>query len=510
MQGGYRVGLPRVKGEPTRNRLRYAAPEVHNGLFRWLLHGWRRLEHAVWQVSRFLRRGRRQVEARVTELGRDLWDWVDDLPFVSELAPMAPVRNQLYGHGSFMGAAPALLDDPRWRRILAFLMPDVFRDVQRELQNGAQNGRIIPMFENNPVMAAYGTWRNVRGRRRRGVEPGPNDLSGHEWDVFVDSALVESWERADPDHAPALLAIIVDSMLIAHATSTDTAQEHLGICQYADVRRTRKSSMGGVLMPAWLDLFARSLALIEARDLEAAIGEMSAEDRRVGVEACEEMTFVEPWPVSEAVAHSERLTGRPHLSVVLEIKSLRSTPALLVAIMEELNRRGIHVSAVGSFLRHEIAGLSEHPQTVGDDRLPGPREILFFHTAGDLQAACNAGTVPAGQHALFNGAALLEMDHDGGYRANDAMLDELERFRQRHDLHLGFYVQESNCDAPAAAVLSELTEHRADTFELGFAWGGLHDEAALLLDQTDDCRGFGTQALLIKLGKARRWTLGAD
>ena len=97
--------------------LGYASSEVNVGLFRWLLHGWRRLEHALSRVGRFLRPWRREVESRVTELGRELWDWVDDLPFVSELAPMTPVKNQLYGHGSFMGAAPALLD-PRWRRIL--------------------------------------------------------------------------------------------------------------------------------------------------------------------------------------------------------------------------------------------------------------------------------------------------------------------------------------------------------------------------------------------------------
>ena len=475
------------------------------GFFRWIMHGWRRLEHLFWRVGRGLRRRGRELEEQAMELASELWDLVDDLPLVSGLAPMTPIRNQFYGHGSFMGAAPALLEDRRWRRILAFLMPDVFADVRSALEDGPDAGRIIPMFENNPVMAAFGTWRNTELRRGASEDHGPHDLSGHEWDVFVDSELVLAWERADPLVAPAILARIVDTMLIAHATSTDTAQEQLGISQYADVRRTRKTAMGGVEAPAWLDLFARSLTLAEADDLDAAIDAMRGEARHVQVEACQELTFVEPWPVTEAIAVSQRVTGRPHLSVVLEIKSIRSTPELLGAIVGELNRRGVHVTAVGSFQLDEIAGVSQVQQQVDGDTLPGPREILFFHTEGDLQAACDRGKIPRGQHALFNGACLLDVD-EGGYRPDEALLAELERYRQQYDLHLGFYVQEADCDAPAAAVLSELSVSHAQTFELGFAWGGLQDEAALFLDEArKDRRGFGAQALLIQLGAARRW-----
>jgi len=498
-----------MAGTPALGRGTLVA-EVGMRPIRWWLHGWRRLEHEWWRFWRRMRRRGRQLDAQAKAIGRELWDLVDDLPFVSALAPIEPVLNQFYGHGSFMGAAPAMLEDPRWRRILAFLMPDVYDDVKRVLATGAHHGRIIPMFENNPVMAAYGTWRNVLLRRDRDLEPGPNDLSGHEWDVFVDSLLVEAWERASADEADAILERIVDGMLIAHATTTDTAQEHLGICQYGDVRRTAKSALGGVEMPAWLDLFARALALVEADDLRAAIAAMSRDERHVGVEACKELTFVRPWPPSEAVVRSQRLTGRPHLSIVLEIKSLRSTPELLVAIVGDLNRRGIHVAAVGSFLRAEIEGVSRQEQQVAGERLPAPREILFFHTEGDLQAACEAGTVPPGQHALFNGAGLLERDGFGGYRADDELIAELEGLRRRHALHLGFYVQESNCDASAAAALSRLSQRHLQTFELGFAWGGLQDEAALLLGQSDDCRGFGAQALLIRLGRAGRWRFGGE
>jgi hypothetical protein len=464
---------------------------------------WRLLELGVWRVRRWVRRRQRQVEAQLYEIGREMWNLVDEFPQLGERVPIIPIRNQFYAHGAFMGAAPALLDDARWRRILAFLMPDVYSDVERAVKRQATHARIIPMFENNPVMAAFGTWKSAELRRRSRTPHAKYDLSGHEWDVFVDGDLVAEWEVAPPDQAPQFLTRIVDTMLVAHATSTDTLQEQVGLCQYVDVRRTRKTAMGGVEAPAWMDLFARALALAEAADLSAAILAMAADQRHLVGEECRDHTFVARWPFAEAARLYRQVTGRGHLSVVLEIKSLRSTPRLVQAIVDELNGRGVHVSAVGSFSLHEIRGLSEHTQRVGDEILAGPSEILFFHTAGDLQAACDAGKVETGQHALFNGASLLEPE-GGAYRADARLIAELDRYRVAHELQLGFYVQEGDCDAAAAAALSAVTATYTETFALGFAWGGLQDEAAVLAEGRDR-RGFGSQAMLLKLGVAKRW-----
>lgn len=465
----------------------------------WIGRVWRRVERVLYRVRRWMRRRQRQLEQGLVQIGKDLWALVDDFPELFSSATIAPVWNQYYAHGSFMGAAPSLLRDARWRRILAFLMPDVYSDVLAAVKDNAEPHRIIPMFENNPVMAAYGTWKSAELRRRPGVMVGPHDLSGHEWDVFVDSELVRQWERAAPEKAPAVLARLVNTMLVAHATSTDTLQEQVGLDQYPDVRRTRKTAMGGVEVTAWMDLFARALELAEADDLNAAVVQMAAERRHKHVEECREHTFVNARPFSDAVARYRAVTGKRHFSVVLEIKSLRSTPRLLTAVTDLLNERGVHVCAVGSFQLDEIRGLAEHAQAVAGDALPGPREVLFFHTAGDLQAACDAGRIPRGQHALFNGASLI----DDGFRPDEALLAELEVYQERHDLHLGFYVQEGDCDAAAAEALSRLAHERAGTFELGFAWGGLQDEATVL--GAGDRRGFGSQALLVRVGLAKMW-----
>ncbi len=449
---------------------------------------------------------RADLEGAGELLRSTLLELVDDLPFVGRLLAIRPVTNQVYGHGAFMGAAPGLLSDPRWRRILVLLMPDVFDDVRAAVADGAGAARLIPMFENNPVMCAYGAWHGSRRRRAGGFTPHPNDLFGVEWDAYLDGALVEAWQDADADGRKALRARIVDTTVIAHASTTDVVQEAAGLDQYADVRTTAKTRMGGVTIPAWLDLFGRALTLADAPDLNAALAEMQGEDRVLEGDACERYTFLPPRPAPAAVEAWRRVTGQPHFAVVLELKSLRSTPELVADMIAELNERGVAVRAVCSFKLAEVTGIPTAKQSVGGDSLPAPRPILFFHFAGDLQAACDAEKLPPDLGVLFNGASLLE--HVGGeqpYRVLTQVVEELEEYRLRHRLDIGLYVQEYDCDAMAAAALSELVETHAPTFQLGFAWGGLVDEACIEVDG-EDRRGMGSQGMLEWVKKG--WRLG--
>ncbi|MEQ1503938.1 MAG: hypothetical protein ABMB14_16975 [Myxococcota bacterium] len=471
---------------------------------------WTRMEDAAYRSSHRLNPRRIRFEDEARRIARELWDAVDDLPIVPACFKLPAVARRPYAHGAFMGAAPALLADPRWRRILAFLMPDVYHDVRSALGRGARSRELIPMFENNPVMAAFGVWRTVEARRITGETPrwGPDELEGMEWDVFLSAEAVDAWDHLpDGDERDAMLRKVVDTMVIAHASSTDTVQEQFGLCQWNDVRHTRKTALGGVEPAAWIDLFARASLLAEAVDLREAIGAMQDEPRIDSHEDCLDHTFARPIPYAEAIATYRRLTGRPRFSVVIEVKSLRCTPPLLLGLVAELNRRSIHVAAVGSFLSDELRGLSAVPQRVEDEELPGPREILFLHFAGDLQRACDRGSVRPGTSAMFNGASLLTVRRQGTrlvYAVDEPVVDEVAAYQARYDLHLGLYVQENDCDVEAAALLSDLVTRRAAVFELGFAWGGVLDEVALE-GGLGDHRGFGSQRLLERFRMASTW-----
>lgn len=453
----------------------------------------------------------RIVEGEVRRLGARIWERIDALRLTAHRFEFTPIRTQFYGHGAFMGAAPALLADPRWRRILGFLMPDVFEQLWEAIESGAGPSRLMSMLENNPVLAAFGVSRSAEGIDG-GDAANPNHMAGLEWDVFVDSALIERWEAAtDADAKRRCILRALDTSLIAHANSADTVQEAMGIAQYADVRRTPKTELGGVELDSWLDLFGRALSLAHAVDMDAAVDEMSQDPRATSDEECMRNTFAKPWSIPRVVEVHRAVTGKPFISIILEIKSLRSTAPFLADLVRELNARGVHVAAVASFLRDEVRGVSAHRQHVAGHDLDGPREIQFFHFVGDLQHACRSGEIEAGQSVLFNGASLLEVapreGSSGGlprYIARQRVLDEFEALRARYGLHVGVYVQEGDCDGAAAGCLAELVERRPETFELGFAWGGIRDQAHLPV--TDEVRlGYGSQRMLEYVGRARQW-----
>ncbi|MFO0660270.1 MAG: hypothetical protein U0165_10635 [Polyangiaceae bacterium] len=423
------------------------------------------------------------------------------------------MKTQFYGHGAFMGAAPALLADPTWRRILAFLMPDVFEAVRTALASGKGPSEIMPMMENNPVAAAFGVFHGASSTHP--TDESPHHLSGIEWDLFVDSELLEEWEnnRGNAEAMKGIMDRAIDTSLIAHANPTDTVQENMGICQFKDVRKTPKTAMGGVEIDSWLDLFGRALELARSNDVTTLVAEMSQEPRSTSTEACMLNTFAPPWPVEQAVRIYREITGKPCLSIIIDIKSLRSTPEFLSDLVRALNEKGIHVAAVGSFLREEVEGVADTVQVIRGVTYPSAREIQFFHFAGDLQLACDEGRITPGQSVLFNGASLLDsIETDGGspvYSIKLRVVSELEEYRQKYDLRIGYYVQEGDCDKAAVSLLSDLDEARPDTFELGFAWGGLRDEAHL--DASNVPRlGYGGQRMLEYVGKAKQWRLGGS
>lgn len=471
---------------------------------------------AKWTARRRrLRAGARLLGSEIRQLGARFWDRIDSLHVETESFRLTPIRTQFYGHGAFMGAAPALLADARWRRILGFLMPDVFEQVRTAIEDGAHASHLMGMFENNPILAAFGVSRTASASADSAADiTNPNHLVGIEWDLFVDSELLERWESATtPAERAACAVTALDTSLIAHASPTDTVQEALGMSQYADVRSTPKSELGGVELDAWLDLFGRALFLSMAESLDAAVASMSDDPRSTSMEECMRHTFVRPWEISRVVGVHAEATGKKHISVIVEIKSLRSTPEFLADVVGALNERGVHVAAVASFLRDEVRGVSAHNQILPDATLPGPRELQFFHFAGDVQSACDCGDIERGQSVLFNGASLLDAESKSGarptYSLKTTVIDQLDTYRTRHDLHVGLYVQEGDCDHTAAALLADLVATRADTFELGFAWGGLRDEAHLPM--SDEIRlGYGSQRMLEYVGRARQWELGDD
>jgi len=230
----------------------------------------------------------------------------DQMPFAS-----GEIKNVPYVHGGFFGAAPFMLTNPFWIKILRILMPDVYVEIARRASY-APAPKLIHWAENNPVVAAYGTAHEV-------------EFSGKvptlEWDVFLDPYLVrrveivlsekdafiqkqkdlrkrsreakgESSGRAEGETSPlgskaedaAALAsadvrlvlsyydkeirrrteILVDRMLIAHGNVAQLVMEQTGYFKkynFSRVKRTRKTLGGGIFARQWVAVYAEAMSM---------------------------------------------------------------------------------------------------------------------------------------------------------------------------------------------------------------------------------------------------------
>lgn len=404
-------------------------------------------------------------------------------------------ENQFYGHGGFMGAAPLLMADDKWNRILQALMPDVHAAATDKLSGGPKSEDLILMFENNPVMAAYGMFKTQQMdvRRDNGRDDRIEKMKAIEWDVFLPTSIVEAYKKTeDEDERVRLAGLLVKDMIIAHGTTGQTAKENFpggGARQYENVKGTAKTDQGGVRPRAWMDLFGRALMLARDENWEEKAREYEDPDLHPRVDSPRDQaahqTFQNQLSFKTVVNLYKEIFNKETFSVLLDVKSRDASPLILRALVEELNRQHIHVYGIGSFKFHELEGLSDMTQTVDGKTFEGPTEVKFFHLAGDLQKACLEDKISNGDTVMFNGGSLISYDRwargpqkKASYEINQIIVDQLRVYKERYGFHLGLYVQENDIDDRAATLITEMVNNNSHIFDLGFAWGGLSGRAA--------------------------------
>ncbi len=400
----------------------------------------------------------------------------DDVPDRQE------VGNQFYAHGGFMGAARRMLNDPKWNRILQTLMPDVYADVQ----DVSDESELIPMFENNPVMAAYGMFktRQLDLSREGGRSDRIENMKAFEWDVFLDSDVTRAYSVAFTEETNrALDRRLVDTMIIAHGNTKDTIDEALGSPQYNDVKRTRKTGMGGATTGAWMDLFGRALRIATADNPDELMTKMRREARRTDEDDQSlYQTFERQMGFREVIDLYKQTFGKETFSVLLDVKSRNAKPHILRKVIRELNRRGVHVYGVGTFTFSELDNLDEVNQIVGGKDMGAAHGIKFFHGIGNLQTACTDGEVLEGDTVMFNAGSILDSvdwdadDPDTDDEEIEEIIRNLAEFKNAYRFHLGLYIQEGATDQRAARKITMFSNQHADIFDLGFGWGGISND----------------------------------
>jgi hypothetical protein len=502
----------------------------------------------------------------------------DQMPFAN-----GEIKNVPYVHGSFFGAAPFMLTNPIWIKILRLLMPDVYVEIAKRASY-APAPKLIHWAENNPVVAAYGTAHEV-------------EFSGNvptlEWDVFLDPYLVNrvevvlsekdsfvkrqkdarkksleakegeksSIEETSPldskreDDSAALASadvrlmlsyydkeirrrtgILVDQMLIAHGNVAQLVMEQTGYFKkynFSRVKRTRKTLGGGVFARQWVAVYAEAMRMgvsgfddddeeeeddddfsdsategsietnedmdfggenvftdakenspapppnrivmtrneddVDDDDMSTATDDSSPKRRKrpqrrhrrkksfgkqLTPTSLRQAAFCQDMPIKDSISMLKPiLQCSAPLGILMDMKSRHVPKRVWALVIDYLRDAGARVEGVASFIVEEIRDISQYCKSPVN-------EIVFIHSAGDLQHGCHTGTIKRRDRVFFNAGSLL-WDYPNLYAMENVKNIVCHRLHPCFDEH---NIKESyRLKAYARTTKGELSESEPET-----------------------------------------------
>lgn len=137
--------------------------------------------------------------------------------------------------------------------------------------------------------------------------------------------------------------------------------------------------------------------------------------------------------------------------LVLDMKSRHVSRRVWALVVDFLREAGVRVEGIASFFVEEVRDISQYCST-------SVNEIIFFHTAGDLQLGCNRGSVKRGDRVFFNAGSLL-WDYPNLYNANEVKNIIVHRFHPCFD---GEDIKEGYRFKPYARTTKESSPKQSD------------------------------------------------
>jgi len=367
-----------------------------------------------------------------------------------------------YIHGSFAAAAPFLLNDLKWMRILRRLMPEAHAEavVQLEKSHVEKDLRIAQIMkwaENNPVVAAYGLLANnfsklavsspeqLRTPTVSNLEQSkpilPLRAPPLEWCIFLDPLIVaelENWigkrdeavaeEDKDKaaDEVQKHVSRLVKRMVLSHGSSGQIVSEALGMSQaftfgslvdsFTQDGDVAGQSSTGIFTNTWMAIFAAALKLGGNMKTESNLviplnNEGYSSQLFCGLMLCLGLSDTNSTRTShdnnsfgDSANIISTMLGAP-LHVVLNIRTRQVPARVLGQLINFMGENSVHVDAIASFDIEELRPI------VNFTSLPVKIYHLLY-SAGDLQKACHAGEIGHGDYVFFNAASLIKTDQD--------------------------------------------------------------------------------------------------
>lgn len=474
------------------------------------------------------------------------------------------IQTMPYSHGCFFGAAPFMLANPDWITILRRLMPDVYVEISRrvlhapapKLIHWAENNPVVAAYGTANELANTGRivtleWDVfLEPRLVRRVEL---VLEQRETNTTAYGSKKDSWTPEQrsiigflDEELDRRSSQLVDKMLIAHGKLTQLVLEQTGHAKdynYSRVARTRRTLGGGMYARQWMAVYAEAMMLgmqmgesfrLMTQELQE---EPVSDDGLESGDEIESIRRVESCPLLQEAAkavnrsreskrqpaHSESETGATCLStlsssrcpntsikesvallkrvtkkgrpigLVLDMKSRHIPKRVWSIVVNHLNAAGARVEAVASFTIDEIRDICRFCSKP-------LMEIIYCHSAGEMQQACHAGLIIPGDTVFINGGSLLwekpaittaylrnlfygEFDPIQAMdqytllpfaATKDGVSNTLGAYQEKLTLKLGLYVQEFGIDEAALAILVGFVNSNSNMFERGFSWGGIN------------------------------------
>ena len=357
--------------------------------------------------------------------------------------------------------------------------------------------------------------------------------------------------------------LLIENMLIAHGNLSQLALEQTGYLKrfnFSRVKHTRRTLGGGMFAKHWIPIFAEALKLSVEMDSASTSVSSSSFDSDVSCEASNsdsdnssiyERHVKGPLDKQQANCNIKKATSFQNLSLaavststiassvsmlkklmkcdaplglILDFKSRHVPRRVWALIIDTLRNFGMRVEGIGSFITEEIRDISQYcsaPVT----------EIIFLHSAGDLQQACHSGKVKRGDSVFFNAGSLfwnfpiidkkhvasvistacsLTFDSDvvkGAYKfqpyariirnwkADSSTEDSnrvpqlrededelyvegsgstVQQYMEYLDLSIGMYVQEFAIDDRSIDLIVDYVNRYPHVYNLGLSWGGVN------------------------------------
>lgn len=289
------------------------------------------------------------------------------------MVPITRAVNRVYSHGGWMGAAPELVASPQWLALVGELTPAAHERVALAAAAGrASPGALMRIFENSPVLVAFGVAHELRERRHAAAAAGApaaavalatggsashacatGGSASHapvvvEWDVYTSREACNAADAAvraaggldavPPAERAALAHRLAATTAISHGSLWHIALERLlGLPMHASILQRS----GGMTTHTWLRAYFHALATA-APDVDVR---------------------------APAVATAATASATPHLSVFLDVKSSLASPAALALLTEGLNAAGVHVWGVGSFVHGQLTELAARHVRAGAEQV---------------------------------------------------------------------------------------------------------------------------------------------